>query len=48
VSRPPLRAEHVLAALCRHGVKYLVIGAFAYYDDLVGCARNVVINQTRV
>jgi hypothetical protein len=29
VNRPPLRAEHVLAALNCHGVEYLIIGAFA-------------------
>jgi len=29
VSRPALRAEHVLAALNRHHVEYVVIGAFA-------------------
>jgi hypothetical protein len=29
VSRPALRAEHILAALNRRGVQYLIIGAFA-------------------
>jgi hypothetical protein len=29
VNRPALRAEHILAALNRRGVEYLIIGAFA-------------------